>query len=110
MSVFKNRSNRKFKETHEGTIAEEFPNGAYVIHWNIIDGHPIEGEVPFELGVKASADEPAAGSSPSAAGVSEVSPVPKEMEPNEGNSWVTILVGVVFLTGLFSSYKLWKKK
>lgn len=101
----------------KGTISEELPNGAYVIRWNIIgaDGHPIEGEVPFELDVEVPADKPAAEEEEPveetpAAEEPEVSSVQDETEADEGSPWVTILIGAVLLAGLFGVYRMWKKK
>ncbi|ANU26629.1 copper resistance CopC family protein [Planococcus versutus] len=47
-------------EVMTGKMTEELPNGSYVIKWKIIgvDGHPIEGEVPFELAVEVVEEEP----------------------------------------------------
>ncbi|EGA90074.1 hypothetical protein GPDM_06835 [Planococcus donghaensis MPA1U2] len=47
-------------EMMTGAIKEQLPNGSYTIHWEIIgvDGHVIEGEVPFELAVEVAEEEP----------------------------------------------------
>lgn len=102
-------------EVMKGSIAEELPNGAYVIRWNIIgaDGHPIEGEVSFKLAVEVPADKPAVEEpveETPAAEEPEVSSVQEETEADEESPWVTILVGAVLLAGLFGLYKMWKKK
>ncbi|AIY04185.1 hypothetical protein Plano_0220 [Planococcus sp. PAMC 21323] len=47
-------------EIMTGVIKEKLPNGSYTIQWKIIgvDGHPIEGEVPFEVAVEVVEEEP----------------------------------------------------
>lgn len=111
-------------EVMTGTTAEELPNGAYTIRWNIIgaDGHPIEGEVPFELNVEAVAEEPMAEEEEP---VTEEEPVAEEETPaaeeeapqasenaeeDEGNPIITVLIVVALLVIAFGAYKLLKKK
>lgn len=45
-----------------GSLMNELENGQYTISWKIIgaDGHPIEGEVPFNIEMEAAAEEPVA--------------------------------------------------
>lgn len=115
-----------------GTITEELPNADYIIRWEIIgaDGHPIEGEVPFELNVEAVAEEPAAEEKePEAAQEESATEEPAiEEEPavetatpaaeenaaqtteEEGNPLFTVFLVVALLAIGFIAYRLLKKK
>lgn len=102
-----------------GTLTEELPNAAYVIHWEIIgaDGHLIEGEVPFELKVEEAAEEPAAENGESATeepAVQKETPAAEEKAvqtpEDEGNLVLTIFLVAAFLAIVFIGYRLLKKK
>lgn len=110
-----------------GTLAEELPNAAYTIQWKIIgaDGHPIEGEVAFELNVEAAAEEPAAEEAESEAApgesATEEEPIVEIATPaaeenvaetteDEGNSLITVFLVVALLAIAFIAYRLLKKK
>lgn len=109
-------------ETMTGEITEELPNGAYTIRWNIIgvDGHPIEGQVPFELDIEAEeepvaeeeepvAEEPVAEEETPAA-EEETPQASENAEEDGGNPIITILLVVALLVIAFGAYKLLKKK
>lgn len=103
-----------------GTLAEELPNAAYTIRWEIIgaDGHPIEGEVAFELNVDAAAEEPAAEETELATeeepAVEAATPAAEEKavqtEEDEGNPLITVFLAVALLAIAFIAYRLLKRK
>ncbi|MDQ0429478.1 methionine-rich copper-binding protein CopC [Planomicrobium stackebrandtii] len=106
-----------------GSLSEELPNAAYTIRWEIIgaDGHPIEGEVPFELNVEAVAEEPAAEEAETEeeptteeAVVETETPAEEEnaVQPaeDEGNSIITVFLVAALLAVVFIAYRLLKKK
>jgi len=43
-------------KTLEGSVRPNLPDGQYIIGWNIIsgDGHPLEGNIPFQIGSSSS--------------------------------------------------------
>ena len=103
-----------------GTLAEELPNAAYIIRWEIIgaDGHPIEGEVAFELNVEAAAEEPAAEetekSTEEEPAVETAAPAAEEKavqtEEDEGNPLITVFLVIALLAIAFIAYRLLKRK
>lgn len=103
-----------------GTITEELPNAPYTIQWEIIgaDGHPIEGEIAFELNVETAAEEPAAEEEEPAAeeepAVETATPAAEESAAetteDEGNSLITVFLVVALLAIAFIAYRLLKKK
>ncbi|ANU09664.1 hypothetical protein BBH88_04805 [Planococcus antarcticus DSM 14505] len=103
-----------------GSIAEELPNSTYTINWKIIgaDGHPIEGEMPFELNVETvaedSATEEAALETEEEAVVEEEPPaVDKaavQTSEDEGNLLITVVLVMAVLATGFIAYRLLKKK
>lgn len=108
-----------------GTITEELPNADYIIRWEIIgaDGHPIEGEVPFELNVEAVAEEPAAEEAepeaeeeltPEEPAVETETPAAEEnaaqTTEEEGNPLFTVFLVVALLAIGFIAYRILKKK
>ncbi|WKA57973.1 copper resistance protein CopC [Planococcus shenhongbingii] len=107
------------ENTMTGAISEELPNGQYIIGWEIIgeDGHPIEGEVPFNLTAEAAAAEPPAENEATEEEpvIEEQTESPEATEPSEsgqeeGSPLSTILlVAAAILVG-FGVYKLLKKK
>lgn len=100
-------------EVLTGSLEEELPNGMYTIRWIIIgaDGHPIEGQIPFELDVKA---EPMVEKEPTdeielAIDGNEAAQTREAAEAEARNPWISILIGVVLFGVLFAAYKFWKK-
>lgn len=110
-----------------GTITEELPNAAYTVQWKIIgaDGHPIEGEVAFELNVEAAVEEPAAEEAEAEATPEEESAAEEpavematpaaeenaaETTEDEGNSLFTVFLVVALLAIAFIAYRLLKRK
>lgn len=100
-----------------GTLNEELPNGSYTIQWKIIgvDGHPIEGEVPFELAVEIAEEEPEVEAAEEPV-VAETATEGQSVEATEtteedgGNLLVTLLLIVAVGIIGFVVFRLVKKK
>ncbi|MBT2570061.1 copper resistance CopC family protein [Planococcus sp. ISL-110] len=100
-----------------GTLAEELPNAAYTIQWEIIgaDGHPIKGEVVFESNFEAAAEEAepevATEEEPT---VETATPAAEEnaveSTEDEGSSLLTVFLVVALLAIGFIAYRLLKRK
>lgn len=96
-----------------GTIAEERPNAAYTIRWEIIgaDGHPIEGEVTFELNVDAAAEEPEPLTTEEEPAVeTTVKEKAVQTAEDEGNPLITVFLVAALLAIAFIAYRLLKRK
>ncbi|ANU14907.1 copper resistance CopC family protein [Planococcus halocryophilus] len=110
-------------EVMTGAIKEELPNGSYTIQWKIIgvDGHPIEGEVPFELAVEVAEEvqvvedsevktegepvvEKASATEEQSAQATETT------EEDGGNMLITILLILAVMVIGFIVFRLLKKK
>ncbi|ANU24506.1 copper resistance CopC family protein [Planococcus donghaensis] len=110
-------------EAMTGAIKEELPNGMYTIQWTIIgvDGHLIEGEIPFELAVEVVEEEPVEEESVVETveePVVEEATVTEEQtaqatettEDEGGNLLVTILLILAVAVIGFFGFRLLKKK
>lgn len=106
-----------------GKMTEELPNGSYTIQWKIIgvDGHPIEGEVPFELAVEVVEEEPVVeepevetDKEPAAEEVTateeQSSQATETTEEDSGNSIITIVLILAVVIIGFIVFRLLKKK
>ena len=114
--------------TLQGQLVEdELPNGDYTLAWSIIgeDGHPIKGEVRFEVAVEAEPAEPAAeGSTVEESPAEESVPVetaaPNEevqaaepathQTPEESNVMGTILIAILAIAVAAIAFKVFKMK
>lgn len=114
--------------TLQGKVAEgELPNGDYTLAWSIIgeDGHPIKGEVHFEMAVEAEPATPAAEEntveeSPVEENVPVETAAPNEevqaAEPTaqqtqeEGNVLGTVLIVILAVAVAAIAFKVFKMK
>lgn len=104
-------------EVMTGTLNEELPNGSYTIQWKIIgvDGHPIEGEVPFELAVEIAEEAPEVEEKEEpvvdeAATEEQSAQATETTEEDGGNLLITLLLIVAVGIVGFVVFRLMKKK
>ena len=110
-------------DTLQGMVAEkELANGAYVIQWTIIgaDGHPIKGEVRFEVAMKTDSPEAAIEESPVEASVPAQTAAPTEETQNAetaaqqdasgGSMLGTVLIVILAIAISVIAYRVFKMK
>ncbi|MDN3449386.1 copper resistance protein CopC [Planococcus sp. APC 3906] len=110
-------------DTLQGQLSEkELPNGAYEIQWTIIgaDGHPIKGEVGFEVAMEIDSSEAAIEESPAEEDipVEKTEPIEKaavsdttaQPESKEGSLMGTILISILAIAIAGIAYKVFKMK
>lgn len=108
--------------TLQGRLAEqELPNGAYVIQWSIVgaDGHPIKGEIAFNVELKNDltetvAAEPPAKQAPAVEIVAPSNEVQKagtadQEEPFENSLLVTVLLAIITIAIIAMAIGVFKK-
>ncbi|MBB5178840.1 hypothetical protein HNQ44_000262 [Planomicrobium koreense] len=110
-------------DTLQGKLAEkDLPNGAYAIQWTIIgaDGHPIKGEVGFEVAMEIDSSKEAAEESLVEEDIPVVTETPMEETANsetaaqpdssEGSMMSTILISILAIAIAGIAYKVFKMK
>lgn len=110
-------------DTLQGKLAEKsLPNGAYAIQWTIIgaDGHPIKGEVRFEVAMETDSTEAAVEESPvETSSPTQTAPPMEEAQNDEiaaqqeatgGSMLGTVLISILALAIAVIAYKVFKMK
>ncbi|WP_391118651.1 copper resistance protein CopC [Psychrobacillus sp. L3] len=98
------------EEKLEGTLSIPLDNGNYEINWNIVgvDGHQIEGNIPFTVEVPASSETPMEGekveqaNTTSAPAATPTTVEQKEEVKSSSNVVPFVVIGlIVIIGGLF---------
>lgn len=110
-------------DTLQGLLSEkELPNGAYSIQWTIIgaDGHPIKGEVRFEVELESNSAEPAIEESSVEASIQVEITAPSEkatdfetaaQQDGSGESMLgTVLISILVIAISVIAYRIYKMK
>lgn len=110
-------------DTLQGKLTEkDLPNGAYSIQWTIIgaDGHPIKGEVGFEVAIKTDSAEATAEESPAEEDIqtetaepieeAAISGAAAQTDSNEGSPLGTIVIAILAIAIAGIAYKVFKMK
>lgn len=108
--------------TLQGRLAEQdLPNGEYVIQWSIVgaDGHPIKGNIAFNLELNSDAAEPVGveKSAEKAQSVEKAAPMTdvqkagtaEQQEPFENSLLVTILLVIIAIAIIAMAIGVFKK-
>ena len=109
--------------TLQGKLADsELPNGDYLLEWSIIgeDGHPIKGEVRFEVAVESEPLEPVVEESPVEESIPaepaaptkevQVAETASQENPGEGSMMGTVLISILAIAVVVIAFKVFKMK
>ena len=110
-------------DTLQGKLSEkDLPNGAYTVQWTIIgaDGHPIKGEIRFEVAVETDSAEAAVEESPVESSIPAQTAAPTEEAQNAekaaqqdasgGSMLSTVLIVILAIVISVIAYRVFKMK